>query len=399
MITDKQKGGYIIMRKWKRETKKTVYRIVILIMAVIMVMGFVLLPAMSAGAQTAQGDAVVSSFETGSLREAIDKACNGTDLNLITRIAVSGGTMNADDYSAVCGYPNIEYLELAGCETENGIIPDYALASRNQLTYVSLPSNTVKIGAGAFSGNRSLLKLSMPSSVREIGDSAFEGCEKVTEFNVPAELEVLGTAAFSDCKALESFAVPEKITEIPDSCFSKCALTELHLGPQVTRIGSNAFSDAHSLTDIYYYGDTPFSADQSAFQNLKVTIHVYDDLEGFDGLESNFVSVAYDMSEDSVYIPPKSENGENDAADTESAANDADAAETAAEDSSQTEETAQSENAAQDSDNTESADETAAAAASSSAESGGFSTLSVIVIAVLCVAVGVLAALLAVRKK
>ncbi|MDE6592118.1 MAG: leucine-rich repeat domain-containing protein [Oscillospiraceae bacterium] len=380
------------MKKMRQETKKNILRVFMLILAVVMFLGIIVMP-LAGSASAEEGDVVVTSFETGKLAEAIEEAKDGVDLNNIKKIAVSGGVLNESDYGAICGYPNTEYIELAGCETEGGIIPENAMVSRNQLTYISLPKNTVTIGERAFSGNRNLLKISMPATVRNIGDYAFEGCEKVEEFTVPAELETLGVGAFSDCKALKSFALPEAIKEIPDNCFAKCSLTELHLGPQVRSIGNGAFSDCHSLTDIYFYGDEPFSASEGTFQNLKVTIHMYSDKEGFEGLENNFVTVAYDMSEESEYIPPKSENpvavNENDKADE---------TRDSEEDISEEEETS-GESVDEEKPADGKTENVPASVAGAAANEGGFNTASVIIIAVLCAAVGVLATLLAVNKK
>ncbi len=377
--------------------KKLSSRIIVLIMTIIMILGFVLMPVMSdVYAEEDNSAVVVESFETGSLAAAIDKAKDGTDLNLIKKIYVSGGTLNSSDYSAVTGYPNIEYLELAGCETENGVIPDNALSSRNQLMYISLPKNTETIGAGAFANNRKLVKVSIPSTLRHIGDRAFEGCELVESFSVPAELETMGTAAFNDCKALKEFALPAALTSVPDSCFAKSSLTEIHLGPQITSIGNSAFSDCHGLKDVYFYGDTVPSVADGSFQNVKATFHVYEDSEGFDSLNNNFLTVADDMSEDSVYTPPVSA----DVPAAEIAAEETTAAEIEQEPEADEETTA-----AQTENVTENENEaTAAQSADNQAEpavltSSGLSITAVIIIAVLCVVIGVLAALLAVNSK
>ncbi|MGN1100950.1 MAG: leucine-rich repeat domain-containing protein, partial [Huintestinicola sp.] len=295
------------MRKMSEQKKKNIMRILMLFMAVVMLFGFVILPLMiDVSAEETGVSVTVTEFETGKLSEAIEKAKDGADLNTITKLAVSGGVMNAADYSAVCGYPNVEFIELAGCETENGIIPENAVQSRNQLTYISLPANTESIGARAFSGNRKLLKISIPSTLRIIGDYAFEGCENVEEIAIPAEVTSIGTGAFSDCKALKAFSLPEAITVVPDYCFNKCSFTEMHFGPQIEKIGAGAFSDCYSLTDVYYYGEKAPVLSDNSFQNVKVTIHTYDGGEGFDGLTNNFVSIGYDLSEDSEYVPPKS---------------------------------------------------------------------------------------------
>lgn len=383
------------MRRMKSGTKKNILRVIMLIMAVAMIFGFVMMPlAQDIYAEEDNTAVTVDGFTTGSLSAAIDKAKDGTDLNLIKKISVSGGTLNAEDYAAICGYPNTEIIELAGCETENGVIPDNAMPSRNQLQYISLPKNTVTIGAGAFSGNRALLKVSFPATVRHIGDRAFEGCERVESFVIPAETETIGTAAFSDCKALAVFSVPEAITGIPDYCFSKCSLTELHLGPQVTRIGEGAFSDCHSLTDIYFYGDTAFSANESAFQNLKVTIHTYEDAEGFDSLSSNFVTVANDLSEDSKYIPPKSVSSDPVYEDASAVSESEENA-----DESTAPESAVSENEDEEVTASETASGEAAPAFAETSGSSGFGGAAVAVIAVLCAALGVTVTLLITERK
>ncbi len=393
------------MKKFKQETKKNIVRVIMLILAILMIMSFVMLPiSESVFAAESEGDVIVTEFETGSLSAAIDKAKDGTDLNLITSLSVSGGVMNAADYSAVCGYPNITRLMLAGCETEDGIIPDNALQSRNHLEYISLPSNTKAIGSRAFSGNRALLKLDMPATVRSIGDYAFEGCENVETFNVPAELESMGTGAFSDCKKLSSFALPAAITEIPAYCFSKCSFTEMHFGPQVKKIGDGAFSDCHSLTDIYFYGTEAFEANESAFQNLKVTVHTYTDNEGFDSLESNFVSIGYDMSEDSEYIPPKTA-GSNDvytqtSYESSSESSAADESETKADNSSAEEDNQKQTTAAEEKTSvSDTAEQTENAVPAQVTVQSGFSGIAVAVIAVLCAALAVTITLLVVKSK
>lgn len=380
------------MRKMSEQKKKNIMRVIMLIMAIVMLFSFVILPlTVNAYAEDAGVSVTVTEFETGKLSAAIEDAKDGADLNTITKLAVSGGVLNSSDYGAIIGYPNLEYIELAGCETENGVIPENALQSRNQLTYISLPANTETIGSRAFSGNRKLVKISIPATLRTIGDYAFEGCENVEEFAVPAEVTSIGTGAFSDCKALKSFALPEAITEVPDYCFSKCSLSEIHLGPQVTKIGEGAFSDCYSLTDVYFYGDTAPAISDNSFQNVKVTFHTYESNEGFDGMNNNFVSVGYDLSDDSEYVPPKS-------AETQPALTAEETSQAAEEQEtvSETEASATEEAAPEISD---AVSEVSAEAAPTAAQPSSFSGISVLIIAVLCAALAVTVTLLIVNKK
>lgn len=380
------------MRKMSEQKKKNIMRVIMLIMAIVMLFSFVILPlTVNAYAEDTGVSVTVTEFETGKLSAAIEDAKDGADLNTITKLAVSGGVLNSSDYGAIIGYPNLEYIELAGCDTENGVIPENALQSRNQLTYISLPANTETIGSRAFSGNRKLVKISIPATLRTIGDYAFEGCENVEEFAVPAEVTSIGTGAFSDCKALKSFALPEAITEVPDYCFSKCSLSEIHLGPQVTKIGEGAFSDCYSLTDVYFYGDTAPAISDNSFQNVKVTFHTYESNEGFDGMNNNFVSVGYDLSDDSEYVPPKS-------AETQPALTAEETSQAAEEQEtvSETEASATEEAAPEISD---AVSEVSAEAAPTAAQPSSFSGISVLIIAVLCAALAVTVTLLVVNKK
>lgn len=293
-------------KNYSNNGKKLWVRIVVLIIAATVILGFVILP-LASYAEEDNSSIVVSEFETGNLAEALNTAMDGTDFNYITNVAVTGGTLNSDDYQALKNIPNIENLELARAETENGIIPANALDSRNKLTYVSLPKNTAEISDKAFSCNRLLKKVSVPNTVKKIGSYAFESCIVLEKFDMPIGVTYICEGAFTDCKALTSFTIPENITEIPANAFSKCGLTEFYIGPKVTAIGNSAFADCHELKDIYFYGKTaPVVAPNDAFQNLSVTLHCSADAEGYDDLkkESNFIAgVEKDFEEE--YVAPK----------------------------------------------------------------------------------------------
>jgi len=286
--------------------KKLWVRIVVLIVAVTVILGFVVLP-LASYAEEDKSSIVVSEFETGKLADALNKAMDGTDFNYITNVAVMGGTLNSDDYQALKNIPNIENLELAKAETEDGVIPANALDSRNKLTYVSLPKNTVEISDKAFSCNRLLKKVSLPNTVKTIGNYAFESCIVLEKIDMPIGVTDIGEGAFTDCKALTSFTIPENVSLIPANAFSKCGLTEMYIGPNVTVIGNSAFADCHELKDIYFYGKTaPVIAPNDAFQNLSVTLHCSADAEGYEELkkESNFIAgVEADFEEE--YVAPK----------------------------------------------------------------------------------------------
>ena len=154
----------------KPKKKSTALRVIVLGVAAALLLGIIIMPLQSFAEETEGVSIIVEEFETGKLSEAINEALDGTDFNFVTNLAVLKGTLSAADYQALLNIPNLENIELAGTETENGIIPENAVPSRNQLTYISLPKNTKEIGAKAFSNNKKLVKISMPDTVTQIGD-------------------------------------------------------------------------------------------------------------------------------------------------------------------------------------------------------------------------------------
>lgn len=369
---NKQKNTY-------RKNKPLALRIIILIMAAAMIIGIFPLTFLSARAEGNTEDLTVASFETGKLSEAIAEAADGTDYNFIKNIAVLSGTLNAVDYGALLQIPNLEIIELAGTETEGGVIPENAVPSRNQLTLISLPKNTVEIGAHAFEGNRKLTKVLMPASVTKIGDYAFASCEALESFPISPDTEYIGEGAFRDCKAITEFVIPAGIEEIFSDTFSKCGFEKISVGPDVKKIGGGVFADCNNLKDIYVYGKEAPSLGSDVFRNVGASVHCYEDSEeSYKSWEQNNIKIVPDLTgEYTLTVETPAENSEvyTETAETE------EQEETTA--SPETEET--------------SAETTAASSPEKS--SGGLSVGVVAVIVVMAVIIAVLATVLVMSKK
>ncbi len=264
----------------KYNKKKSLFsRIIIAVFAVIFILGIVMIPIRSSAADDTGENITVENFESGKLSDAISEAANGTDYNFIKNVAVLSGTLTAEDFTALTAIPNLEILELAGTEVENGVIPENALMSRNQLSFISLPKNTSEIGSNAFSGNRKLVKISMPSSVKKIGDFAFDACESLESFPISESVEYIGEGAFRDCKSITEFAIPSGITEIYPDTFSKCGFESISIGPDITSIGSGVFADCSNLKNIYAYAKEAPALDGDVFRNVSAAVHCYADSE------------------------------------------------------------------------------------------------------------------------
>lgn len=370
-------------KKSKKNTyvrKKSVgMRIFIAIMAAALILGIIILP-LDIKAEEAAENLTVQSFETGKLSDAIFEAADGTDYNFIKKIAVLSGTLNDTDYAALLQIPNLDAVELARTETKDGVIPENALSSRNQLEFISLPKNTEKISAGAFANNRKLKKLSMPSSVNYIGDEAFSGCEALESFPVSAKIKYIGAGAFRDCKSMTEFAVPAGITEIYADTFSKCGFESFSVGPDVARIGSGVFADCNNLKHIYAYGRTAPALDSDVFRNVSATVHVFDGSEdSYKSWAVNNMTVTADLTGEYTPAAEEPEGGEEY---NEPPSEDAGVTETAA----QTEAVSQSETEV-------------VTSAEESSNSGGVSMGVTVVIAVMAAIIAVLATLLVTSKK
>lgn len=365
-------------------------RVFVLIMCAVMVLGFIALPLFSvfASAEKDESTIIVESFEKGQLQSAIDEARGSVDFNNIKRLAVMSGTLAPNDYAAILGLPNLEFIELSGCEAENGVFSDNAIQGRNNLTYISLPKNTVEIGRAALANNKRLTKIDMPACVERILDYAFENCEGLTDITLPLGLKTLSPGVFNNCRSLTSIDLPMGLKAIPDNCFTRCyGLADLHIPPTVDIIGMNAFADCDSLKGIYFYSEIAPTPGGGMFpQNGRPTVHAIPDAIGFDDGEWTKAPVEYDVDPDAPYYYRETEEPaaiEEPVPPETPPADDTDKAE--AEET--TEETAVSEK-------TEKTETEAAPASAEPQSSGGVSagTLVLIIVIVVLIASGVSAA-------
>lgn len=386
-MSGKKKNSYPVKEKSMGK------RVFVLIICAVMALGVIALPLFSVFASAEDDDStiVVKSFEKGQLQSAIDEARGSVDFNNIKRLAVMSGTLAPNDYGAILGLPNLEFIELSGCEAENGVFSDNAIQGRNNLTYISLPKNTVEIGRAALANNKRLTKIDMPDCVERILDYAFENCEGLTDITLPLGLKTLSPGVFNNCRSLTSIDLPLGLKAIPDNCFTRCyGLTDLHIPPTVDIIGMNAFADCDSLKGIYFYSEIAPTPGGGMFpQNGRPTVHAIPDAIGFDDGEWTKAPVEYDVDPDAPYYYRETEEP--------TAIEEPVPPETApADDKAEAEETkAETEAAASEkTENTETEPTEAAPAAAEPQTNGGVSagTLVLIIVIVVLIASGVSAA-------
>ena len=138
------------------------------------------------------------------------------------------------------------------CQKKSGLCekvvnrPDQIIISADGVATV--PSGTVTVSRGAFSGNDEIIRVDFPNSVKYVEALAFLKCIKLREVNFP-EVETIGLGAFMHCRLLSEVNIP-MVKTIGKFAFSDCnALSEVNF-PEVETIGGRAFWLSDSLKKV-----------------------------------------------------------------------------------------------------------------------------------------------------
>lgn len=197
------------------------------------------------------------------------------------------------------------YSSLPNLKTENNVIGQDMFSSLELQTLV-LPSNIIKIGAGAFSGCGNLkaltipngvttilggatfawvnIPLSIPNSVTEIGGAAFVDNEftsiTVEESNSKydsrngcnAVIETSTNTLVGGCKET---IIPNTIVKIGDYAFAGCDMTTFTIPNSVSTIGNFSFYDCTNLTEIHCKSTNPPTIQSDNFNDIQTTCTLY----------------------------------------------------------------------------------------------------------------------------
>ncbi len=137
-------------------------------------------------------------------------------------------------------------------------IGNYAFADCNNLVYLTLGTNLVRIGEGAFSryeigapifgGTDGTTTLTIPDSVTEIGDGAFIGAG-IVNLVLSANLTEVSDYSFAYCEKLATVRLGNTATRIGNYSFAGCVLLYDINTANVKEIGDHAFNTANSKSE------------------------------------------------------------------------------------------------------------------------------------------------------
>ena len=199
---------------------------------------------------------------------------NHEDMFLIKIMSQDGVLSRLDLKNATIDSKGEDYVYVP-----DKVIEDYAFRDGTNLTSIVLPSNTLEIGVGVFSGCSSLTQIDIPASCKKIGGWAFEN-SGIKSLVIPKAVEVIGSGIVQGCKSLTSISVEEGNeyydsrdncnaiikgkwliagcirTVIPTSVWSIDALsfcsspTKLIIPDNVSAVFNQAFEDNETLEEV-----------------------------------------------------------------------------------------------------------------------------------------------------
>jgi hypothetical protein len=127
----------------------------------------------------------------------------------------------------------------------------------------TIPSGVCNVGGYAFRGCLALTSVTMPNSVTNIADYAFDYCFSLTNFTVGAQnafySSVNGVLFDKSQNTLiacpeglgGSYTIPDFVTNIGTNAFAECiSLTNVTISGSVTNIGDYAFYFCYSLSSV-----------------------------------------------------------------------------------------------------------------------------------------------------
>lgn len=129
----------------------------------------------------------------------------------------------------------------------------------NQVIEISNDFNGLpvkEIAALAVAERNDLLKVIIPSNVTLIDEGAFKECTKLVEVQIAedSKLTEIRSSAFQWCAKLATINLPDGLAKIGGYVFSGSAISEITLSNSLKRIDGGAFESCENLESVYFSG-------------------------------------------------------------------------------------------------------------------------------------------------
>lgn len=183
------------------------------------------------------GEARLAVSKAGGLEAAL----KGEDLEKLTKLVVTSGSLNQTDLAYITQSLKIEEIDLTNAtlslqEEDKGFYNNSTLKkiiapanlektqqawfSNTLATELIFPGNKLHFFGGA-SYNEKLKSIILPNSVEELGEKAFEGGSFET-ITLSSKLKTIPAETFKGCRLLTQITIPASITEVGSLAFKGC---------------------------------------------------------------------------------------------------------------------------------------------------------------------------------
>ncbi len=184
----------------------------------------------------------------------------------------------ADDQFNGC--TNLQTVVFCGAPARIGA---HAFSNCESLKDISLPEGVTLLDEEAFYSCKSLERIAMPRSLSVIGFRAFARCNQFERFTIPAQVDSIGASILDECENLKRIDIAYSPTPLKYTCPSQFnnslraapidtlymdryiagyfsdnrTLKKLYVGPHVTSIINEIFSNCYNIDEVYSLNPVP----------------------------------------------------------------------------------------------------------------------------------------------